>query len=456
MKVERLLIVLGILTTLFVPASAQNNVIDEVVWVVGDEAILKSDVEQSRIEMQTMGQRMEGDPYCVIPEQLAIQKLFLHQAAIDSVEVTDAAVFQEVEDRINFYIQQIGSKEKMEEYFNKTTPQIRETLFDVIKNQNLIDEVKHNLVKDIKVTPAQVRRFYREQPEDSIPFIPTTYEVQLLSVAPKVSQEEIERVKNELRDYTEQINSGKAQFSTLALLHSQDRLSAQQGGELGFMSRMELVPEFANVAFNLTDPNTVSKIVESEYGFHIIQMVEKRGDRMNVRHILLKPRVSDEELMAALNLADSIMMDVNDGRYTFEQAVTAYSSDKDTRSNYGIMMNAKQDSEYAGTSRFELKDLPSEVAKQVASLNVGEVTKPFIMVNTKGKEVVAVVKLKNRINGHRASMQDDYQQLQDMLVEKLSEEHVNEWIREMQKKTYVRINEEWRNCEFKYPGWIKE
>ena len=447
---------LSMLLLLAASAMAQSNVIDEVVWVVGDEAILRSDVEQSRIEMQSMGQRMEGDPYCVIPEELAVQKLFLHQAAIDSVEVTDAAVFQDVEDRINFYIQQIGSKEKMEEYFNKSTPQIRETLFDIVKNQNLIEMVKDNLVKDIKVTPAQVRRFYREQPEDSIPFIPTMYEVQLLAVAPKISLDEIERVKNELRDYTEQINSGKSQFSTLALLHSEDRLSAQQGGELGFKSRMELVPEFANVAFNLTDPKTVSKIVESEYGFHIIQMIEKRGDRMNVRHILLKPRVTDEELMDALNLADSIMMDVNEGKYTFEQAVTAYSSDKDTRSNYGIMMNSKQDSEYAGTSRFELKDLPSEVAKQVSSLAVGDVTKPFIMVNSKGKEVVAVVKLKNRINGHRATMQDDYQQLQELLLSKLREERVNEWICEMQKKTYVRINEDWRNCEFKYPGWIKE
>lgn len=435
---------------------AQNNVIDEVVWVVGDEPILKSEVEQARIEMQQMGQRMDGDPYCVIPEELAIQKLFLHQAAIDSVDVTDAAVLQEVEDRINFYVQQIGSREKMEEYFNKTTPQIRETLFDLIRNQKMIEEVKYNLVKDIKVTPAQVRRFYREQPEDSIPFIPTTYEVQLLAVSPKVAPEEIDRVKERLREFTERINSGESQFSTLAVLYSEDRGSAQQGGELGFMSRMDLVPEFANVAFNLTDPKTVSKIVETEFGFHIIQMIEKRGDRMNLRHILLKPRISDDELVAAINLADSILTDVNNSKYTFEEAVYAYSTDKDTRSNYGIMMNTSRDGDYAGTSRFELKDLPSEVAKQVSSMKVGEMSKPFIMVNTKGKEVVAVVKLKNRINGHRATMQDDYQQLQDMLVTRLNEARVNKWIREMQKKTYVRINDEWRNCEFKYPGWIKE
>ena len=447
---------IGLLLLASASLHAQNNVIDEVVWVVGEEAILKSDVEQSRIEMQSMGQRMEGDPYCVIPEQLAIQKLFLHQAAIDSVEVTDASVGQDVESRINFYIQQIGSKEKMEEYFGKTLPQIRETLFDLIKNEKMIDEVKYNLVKDIKVTPAQVRRFYKELPEDSIPFIPTMYEVQLMTISPKVSPEEIERVKDQLRDITEQVNAGKAQFSSMALRYSEDRGSASHGGELGFSSRSDFVPEFSAVAFNLTDPKTVSKIVETEYGFHIIQMIEKRGDRMNVRHILMKPRVSDDELVAALNQMDSILVDINNKKYTFEEAVYAYSSDKDTRSNYGIMVNSSRESEYAGTSRFELKDLPSEVAKQVSGMGVGDTSKPFIMVNSKGKEVVAVARLKNRINGHRATMQDDYQQLQNLLVNKMNEERIEEWIREMQQKTYIRINEDWRNCEFKYPGWIKE
>ncbi|MDO4993953.1 MAG: peptidylprolyl isomerase [Bacteroidales bacterium] len=448
--------IIGILLLASASLHAQNNVIDEVVWVVGEEAILKSEVEQSRIEMQSMGQRMEGDPYCVIPEQLAIQKLFLHQAAIDSVEVTDATVGQDVEARINFYIQQIGSREKVEEYFGKTLPQIRETLFDLIKNEKMIDEVKYNLVKDIKVTPAQVRRFYKEQPEDSIPFIPTMYEVQLMTISPKVAPAEIERVKNLLRDITEQVNSGKAQFSSMALRYSEDRESASHGGELGFSSRSNFVPEFSAVAFNLTDPKTVSKIVETEYGFHIIQMIEKRGDRMNVRHILIKPRVSDDELVAALNQMDSILVDINNKKYTFEEAVYAYSSDKETRSNYGIMVNSSRESDYAGTSRFELKDLPSEVAKQVSGMSVGDTSKPFIMVNSKGKEVVAVVRLKNRINGHRATMQDDYQQLQDLLVAKLNEERVEEWIREMQQKTYIRINDDWRNCEFKYPGWIKE
>ena len=441
---------------LFMPEmQAQSNVIDEVIWVVGDEPILKSDVEQMRIEAQSMGQRIDGDPYCVIPEQLAVQKLFLHQAAIDSVEVTDAQVLQSVEKRLNFYIQQLGSKEKMEEYFGKTSLQIREQLFELVKNEMIIDEVRDNLMENVKVTPAQVRRFLAELPEDSIPFVPTQLEVQILVRKPQIAKEEIDRIKNLLRDITEQVNTGKAQFSTMALRYSEDRESASRGGELGFSLRSDFVPEFSAVAFNLTDPKTVSKIVETEFGFHIIQMIEKRGDRVNFRHILMRPRVSDEALTNTLAQMDSIMDGVDKKEYTFEEAVAHVSEDKDTRANYGIMVNRNRESDLYGTPSFEMKDLPSEVAREVANLKDGAYSKPFIMVDESGKEVVAVVKLKSRVNGHRATMQDDYQTLQNALVAKLKEEKVGKWIREMQKKTYVRINEEWRDCEFKYPGWIK-
>lgn len=431
-------------------ANAQNNVVDEVIWVVGDEAILKSDVENARIDAQSMGQRFEGDPYCVIPEQLAIQKLFLHQAAIDSIEVSDADVFRSVDMRINSAIQNIGSREKLEEYLGKTMSQIREIWFEQGKEQELVSQVRSNLVKNIKVTPAQVRRYFKELPEDSLPFIPTKVECQIVVRQPKISQEEIDRVKGELRDYTERVNNGTSKFSTLALMYSQDVVSARQGGELGFMGRGSLVPEFANVAFNLTDPKAVSKIVESEFGFHIIQLIEKRGDQINCRHILRKPRVSDEALEKSINELDSLSDEIRKGTFTFDECTQYVSDDKDTRNNYGIMVNPED-----GTSKFELKDLPSEVAKVVANMNIGEISKPFVMTNTKGKEVVAIVKLRNKTNGHRATMSDDYQALQDVVVAKLSEEKIQNWIREKQKTTYVHINEGWNECEFQYPGWIK-
>lgn len=436
--------------TLVSYAQGAANVIDEVIWVVGDEAILKSDVETARLEALSNGQKWEGDPYCVIPEQLAVQKLFLHQAAIDSIEVSDADVFQRVDQRINYYIQQLNGKEKMEEYFGKTTSQIREQLYNVVRDDQMVGEVRQKLVKDIKVTPAQVRRYFQELPEDSLPFIPTKVECQIIVREPAVDQEELDRVKGDLREYAERVKNGTAKFSTLALLYSEDRGTAQYGGECGFQGRGSLVPEFANVAFSLTDPNAISKIVETEYGYHIIQLIEKRGEQVNVRHILRKPRVSDAAITQAITDLDSISDEIRRQLYTFDECTQYVSHDKDTRNNYGIMFNPENNS-----TKFEMKELPPEIAKAVSSMNIGEISRPFLMTNSKGKEVVAVVKLKNKINGHRATMSDDYQDLQQLVMGKLSEARLEDWIREKQKTTYVRINEDWIKCEFKYPGWIK-
>ena len=434
-----------------VSAQEQKNVIDEVIWVVGDEAMLRSDVENARMEALEMGQRLEGDPYCVIPEQLAVQKLFLHQAAIDSVEVSDAEVFQEVDMRLNAAIvQQFGSREKLEEVMHKGLSQIREQMFNSYKDKMLVEAVQRSLVQNIKVTPAQVRRYFKDMPEDSIPFIPTKVECQIITREPRIPIEEIERVKEELRDYTERVNNGSAQFSTLALLYSEDKQSAQQGGELGFTGRGSWVPEFANAAFNLTDPKAVSKIVESEFGFHIIQLIEKRGDLVNCRHILRKPRVSTEALQQCVNDLDSILAEIDKGLYTFDECVSLVSFDKDTRNNYGLLFDGD-----TGISKYEMKDLPSEVARAVAGMKVGEISKPFIMINKKGKEVVAIVKLKNRVNGHRATMAEDYQDMQNVVMDKLCEEKLENWIREKQATTYIHINDGWQNCEFQYPGWVK-
>ena len=409
-------------------AQTENNVIDEVIWVVGDQAILKSDVEAERIRAQYEGVKWQGDPYCVIPEQLAIQKLYLHQAA---------------------------SKEKMEEYFNKNSTEIREQLRDNLKDQLTVQEMQQKLVGDVKLTPADVRRYFKDLPQDSLPFIPTQVEVQIITQEPRIPQEEINRVKNQLRDFTEQVNSGKTQFSTLALLYSEDTGSARQGGELGFMGRGELVSEYANVAFNLTDPQKISKIVESEYGFHIIQLIEKRGDRVNTRHILMKPKVSEEDLMACINRLDSIGNDIRTGTFTFDDAASYLSADKDTKNNHGLLPNTNQQSSLYGTSRFEMADLPQEVAKVVNNLKPGEVSEAFTMINNKGKEVVAIVKLKNRIEGHKATMTEDYQRLKDIVAEKRRAEKLDQWIKEKQRTTFIRVNPEWVRCDFRYPGWVK-
>jgi len=446
--------VYALLLMLFAAVSVygQDNVIDEVVWVVGDEAILKSDVESERLNAQYEGRKFDGDPYCIIPEQLAVQKLFLHQAAIDSIEVSEQEVIGQVERRTNWLIEQVGgSKEKLEEYYNKTSTQIREMLRENIRDGLTVQKMQQHIVGEIKITPAEVRRYFKDLPQDSIPFVPTQVEVQIVTLEPKIPLEEVERVKKTLRDYTDGINSGKMSFATYARFYSEDPGTARRGGELGFMGKGELVPEYANVAFNLQDPNKVSKIVETEFGFHIIQLIEKRGDRINTRHILLKPKVEEKDLEAALVRLDSIADDIRNQKFTFDDAATYISQDKDTKNNHGLMANKN-----TGTARFEMQDLAQvsqEVAKMVENMNVGEISRAFTMINDKGKEVCAIVKLKSRI---KATISEDYQRLKAIVMEKRSEDKLEKWIKEKQKHTYVRINEKWQKCDFKYPGWIKE
>ena len=445
---------LCMLLLLSVTTYGQNNVIDEVVWVVGDEAFLKSDVESERLNAQYEGRKFDGDSYCVIPEQLAIQKLFLHQAELDSIDVSEQDVLSRLEQQTNWLIDQIGSKEKMEEYYNKTSTQIREMLRENIRNGMIVQKMQQEIVGDIKIVPADVRRYFKNLPQDSIPYVPTQVEVQIVTLEPKIPQEEIERVKKALRDYTDQVNKGEIAFSTLARLYSEDEGTRRRGGELGFMGRGELVPEFANVAFNLQDPSKISKIVESEFGFHIIQLIEKRGDRINTRHILLKPKVEEKDLEASLLRLDSIAKDIRNAKFSFDEAATFISQDKDTRNNHGLMVNPK-----SGTARFEMQELAQvsqEVAKTIEGLNVGEISEPFTMINNKGKEICAIVKLKARIDGHKATITEDYQRLKSIVQSKLGDEKLQKWIVDKQKSTYVRINENWVTCDFKYPGWVRK
>ncbi len=429
------------------------SVIDEVVWVVGDEPILKSDIETMRMQADAEGMKWDGNPDCVIPEQLAVQKLFLHQAAIDSIEVTESEVSQDIDDQINYWIQLAdGSKEKLEEYRKQTISQMRLEMHDDFKNRSLIQKMKQQLVKDISVSPAEVRAYFKDLPEDSIPLIPTSVEVQIITRQPKVSVEEVNRVKNTLREYTERVNNGETSFATLARLYSEDG-SARQGGEIGYTPKATLDPSFANVAFNLTDPKKISKIVETEFGFHIIQLIDKRGERINVRHILLKPRVTREDLDKASSQLDSLANDIREGKFTFDEAATYTSDDKDTRSNHGLMANVVDG--MIRTSKFRMQDLPTEVAREVETMQVGDISKPFEMINSRGKKVCAIVKLKSRTDSHRATITEDFQAMKDIVLAKRREQVLNEWVANKLKNTYVRMNDNYKDCEFQYKGWVK-
>ena len=429
---------------------AQNNVAEEVAWVIGDEPIFKSDIEEQYQQALSERVPIEGNPYCIIPEQMAIDKLFLDQARIDTVEVQQSAISSEVESRINFFIANLGSKEKVEEYFRMPLPRLREKLNEVYSEQYCIQQVQNELTKNVKATPADVRRFYNKTSNDSLPFIPMQVEVQIITINPVIPQQEIDEVKSRLRDYAQQVNTGEREFSTLAILYSQDQSTAVYGGETGFQSRSVLLPEYATAAFNLNDTKRVSNIVETDDGYHIIQLIEKRGDRINTRHILLRPKVSDKDLTDALARLDSVRTDILDNKRTFDEMALYISQDKDSRNNNGNMLNEKTHS-----ARFEMADLPAEVGKKVSTMQPGDISEPFVMLNPKTRrEQVAIVKLVKRIDGHKADLAEDYMIIKEMCEASEKSRIIHDWVVQKQKSVYVYIEEGWRNCEFQY-DWLK-
>ena len=430
---------------------AQNNVAEEVAWVIGNEPIFKSDIEEQY--QQALAERVpiDGNPYCVIPEKMALDKLFLDQARIDTVEVQQSTISAEVENRINFFIANLGSKEKVEEYFRMPLPRLRDKLNEMYSDQYCIQQVQSDLTKNVKATPAEVRKFYNGLPKDSLPYIPMQVEAQIITINPVIPQQEIDEVKARLRDYSQQVTSGEREFSTLAILYSQDQATAVYGGETGFQSRSVLLPEYATAAFNLNDNKRVSNIVETDDGFHIIQLIEKRGDRINTRHILLRPKVSDKDLTDALNHLDSVRSDIVSGKKSFEEMALFISMDKDSRNNNGNMLNEKNHS-----SRFEMADLPAEVGKKVSMMQPGDVSEPFVMINPKTRrEQVAIVKLVKRIDGHKADLAEDYMIIKDMCEMVAKEKIIRDWVIQKQKSVYVYIEEGWRNCDFEY-DWLKK
>lgn len=429
--------------------AANNNIVEEVAWMVGDQPIYKSEIEEAYQQMLYEKTPLKGDPYCVIPERLALEKLFLHQADIDTVEVQESMVAQAVDQRLNYLVTNLGSKEKVEEYFRKPYAEFREQMSESMRNQYRIQQVQSNISKDLKVTPSDVRKYFSTLPDDSIPFIPLQVEAEIITINPRIPQQEIDEIKARLRDYADRVNRGESEFSTLAILYSEDG-SSVRGGEIGFLGKGHLEPEYAAVAFNLNDPKKASKIVETQYGFHIIQLIEKRGDRVNTRHILLRPKVAATDLNDAVARLDSLKAEINAGKFTFEEA-TVVSQDKDTRNNHGRMVNAE-----SNTTRFEMSQLPQEVAKKINDMEVGEISDAFVMTDPKRNcDIVALVKLTARIPAHKANLSDDYQTIKGMYENAAKQRMVDEWIAKKIKDTYVKIEDNWIDCEFEHDGWLK-
>lgn len=437
--------------------SPKRNVIDEVVWIVGDNAIYKSEVEDQYAQMRSQGISLGGDPYCVIPEQIAVEKLYLHQAKIDTIEAPVSQLSSGVDRQMNFFVANLGSREKVEEFFRKSWNALRDEAMEKMRTNYIMEQVQSNLTKNVKATPNDVKKYFARLSADSIPYVPMQVEVQIAQLNPVIPKQEIEDIKARLRDFTDRVNKGETPFSTLAILHSEDKGSSGKGGELGFANRSDFVPEFANVAWNLNDPKKVSRIVETEYGYHIIQFIERRGDQVNVRHILLQPHVSDKDLRDATMRLDSIRKEIVAGKYSFDETVRYVSQDKDSRNNKGLMINSNQESERFGTIRFEMQDLPPEIAKRIEGMKEGELSEPFVMTDPKrNQEVAVMVRLHARIPGHSANLSEDYNMLKRMYENSEKQRIIKDWVEKKIKDTYVHISDGWNNCEFRYDGWEKE
>lgn len=447
----------GLLSLAAAAAGPQQNSAEEVAWIIGDEPIWRSEIEDAYSQMKQEKFQIQGDPYCFVPEQIAIERLYLHQADLDTVEVNVTQINAEVEARINDWISRVGSRERLEEYMRKPLPQLREWMRDQMTNNYRMTQVQQKLTSKVKSTPGQVRRYYSTLPADQIPYIPTRVEVQIVTLSPHISREAIEDVKDRLRGFADRINSGSAEFSTLAIMYSEDA-SANSGGEVGMSARSELDKAYAEAAFALPDTKKVSKVVESEFGYHIIQLIEKHGDRINTRHILLRPKIDAKSLEDSRMRLDSIRADILDDKFTFEEAATVLSSDKDTRNNHGLMSNTnyRNATDY-GTSMHRMEDLPPEVAREVARLQPGGVSKAFIMKDPKkGTDIVAIVKLKSRTDAHRADTSNDYQLIRNMYEQAQKEKILADWVEKKIAETYIRIEPGWRDCpDWKYQ-WIKD
>lgn len=437
-------------------AGPELNVAEEVAWLIGDQPIWRSEIEENYRSMKQDKHPIKGDPYCYIPEKIALERIYLHQADLDTIEAKPSMVSAEVDARLNEWIAQVGSRERLEEYMHKSLPELRNFLTERITNNYRMQQVQNKVVGDVKVTPAQVRRYYEKLPIDSLPYIPATVEVQIVTLTPNIPRETIDEIKDRLRGFADRVNSGSAEFSTLAIMYSQDG-AANYGGEIGFLPRAGLDPAYADVAFSLTDPKKASKVVESEFGYHIIQLIEKRGDKVNTRHILLQPKADLKEIEISRHRLDSIRADILDNKFSFEEAASVLSQDKDTRNNHGLMTNSKYGSDNYNTSQFRMDELPAEIARAIAGLEPGQVSKAFSLKEPrKGREVVCIAKLKTRVPAHRANMTNDYQILKQKFIQAEQQRILAEWVKTKIADTFIKINDGWTDCPDWEYNWLKK
>lgn len=429
---------------------AQDKIVDQIVAIVGSNIILKSEVERMHIDQQAQGITSEGDMKCEILENFLIDKLLIAEAELDTlIEVTDNQVNQQMDAQLQSYVAHFGSEKTVEEYFKKPIALIKSEMQEAIRSQLLSSQMRNKIVENIKVTPSEVRYHFRNLKEDEIPKIPTQYEYAQITIPPKIELAEENRVKAKLREYKKRIEDGTS-FAMLAVMYSQDPSASRAGGEIGYLGRAELDPAYATVAFNLKG-DKVSNVVKSSFGYHIIQLIDKKGEKVNTRHILMKPSISIEAKEEAFQRLDSLANLIRKNDISFNEAAMRFSYDKNTRNNGGIAINPTTMS-----SKFNVEELDNDVSKILTTMNINEISKPFETIDAESQQMVyKIIKLVKKIEGHKADLQNDYQQLASMYLAKKKEEVLKKWISTRQAETYIRIDDTYANCNFNFDNWIK-
>ena len=453
MKRNLIIAALTLLTLSVMAQNRQPQVVDKVVAVVGQNIILQSEIENQYMQYRLNGLSGSAQAIrCQILEDLLLQKLMLNQAEMDSITVTDDQAEAEMNDRMRYFIARMGSQEKLEEYFNKTISEIKDEVRRSMKDDLLQRRVQTSIMEGIVVTPKEVKTFFRSIPADSIPMVDEEYEIAQIVKRPPVSLDEKLQVKDRLYQIRKRILDGESSFSTMAVLYSEDPGSARMGGELGLTGKGVWATEFENVAFNLHD-GEISDVVETEFGFHIIQLIERRDQAVNCRHILLTAKVPVEALEEAQNHLDSVAGLIRNGDMTFEEACLKFSDD-DTKQNGGYLTHpmtsgkrlSLKDMQSLSEDFPEFKNLPFVISR----LGIDEVSDPVPMTTNEKKDAFRLVVVKKKIAAHRANLKDDYSLIQNWALNKKKQEAIGKWVEEKAKKAYIRIDENFDNCNFYY------
>lgn len=424
--------------------SQQGQIVDQIVAVVGANVILLSDVENEYIQYLLQGNTQGGSGLrCRVVEELLFQKLLLTQAELDSVVITAKQVDNELERRMRYFISQIGSKEKLEEYFGKSIVEIKEDLRDKIRDHLMIQEVQQKITANVKITPSEVFEFFNTIPEDSLPMINSEYEILQIVKKPPISEEEIASVKEKLNSIRNRVLKGE-DFSTLANLYSMDPGSMAKGGNLGLIGRGETNPEFEAAAFSLK-PGEVSSVIKTENGYHIIQMIERRGEFVDVKHILIIPQASIADLSRAKKELEHITSLIQADSVSFEEAAAKYSDDP-TKNNNGLLMN-----QYSGNSLFDPQDIDPAIFFVIEKLQVGEMSQAVLYTDPEDqRQAYRLIMVKSRTSPHRADLKNDYPKIQNLVLAYKQNEEINKWIRKKSEATYFKIYDDFLNCDFQF------